>query len=164
MDLKVGFCIRNNPFYESIGKILIEGLRQGGFDAYIDPRENWGEVLQKTHDFDAILFSMSSSFGPDYPFSMFGTRDFPGGNNFVGYSNQEVDELELTVNRTFNAKDRLPLLNRFQDIVYEELPYVYISSGTRGILVHKRFGVVEPSGANPFLMLNTLKVQENLVE
>lgn len=164
INLRIGLCIRNHKLYESIAKIMVEGLGQGGFDAYVDPRENWVEVLQSTHDFDAILFSMSSSFGPDYPFSMFSSGDFPGGNNFVGYENDRVDEIQSMASRTFEREVRIPLLNEFQDIVYKDLPYVYISSGTRGILVHKRFTNVEPSGAMPFLMLNTLKLQEESIE
>lgn len=164
VPLRIGLCIRNNPFFESIAKLLVEGLKQGGFDAYVDPRENWAEVLQKTHDYDAILFSMSSSFGPDYPFSMFTEENFPDGNNFVGYANPRINELEDQVNTTFDANKRMPLLMEFQDIVYDELPYVYISSGTRGILAHKKLGDLAPSGAMPFLMLNTLTSAESQLE
>lgn len=157
VDLKIQLTMRNMNLFVSIGKIFIEGLNQAGFDASIHTPEDWISRLTETHDFDCLFHGISLSFGPVYPFSLYESDNYPTGNNFSGYNNPAVDSLSELVSNTFDFDARKKLLFEFQDIVYEELPYALVTTGKRGVLVHKKFGEVTPCGNIPPLLLNTLK-------
>ena len=160
VKLQIGITIRNSPAaWADMAKVLVEGLREGGIDAKIESLESsaWAKALLSTKDFDAFLLSISNSFGPEYPLSLYESTEYPSGKNFSGYTNAEVDSLIDLISVTYDETKRRDLLFRFQEIVYDELPYVFLTTGKRGVLVHKRFGEVEPSGAMPMLYINTLE-------
>jgi len=157
VDLRIGITIRPHPLFEEIASIMIEGLQLAGFDAYADAQDDWKMRLEETHDFDCLFHSLSSSFGPVYPLGLFESDSYPLGVNYSGYNNPAIDSLSSLISNTFDFAERKKLLFEFQRIVYEDLPYVYVANGKRGVLIHKRFEKTEPSGAIPYLLLNTLK-------
>lgn len=159
-DLEVTLTIPPAPIVESIAKIILEGLRQAGFKASIDKPADWKSRLEDTHDFDCLFHSLSSSFGPVYPLGLYDSDSYPVGINFSGYSNPEIDSLRADISRSMDYDTRKALLDRFQEIVYEDLPYAFLTTGKRGVFVSKRLGTVSPSGALPTLFLNTIKLAE----
>jgi len=157
-DLKITLTIPPFPVVESISKIMLEGLRQAGFSASVDKPADWKTRLEDTHDFDCLLHCISSSFGPVYPLGLYDSESYPVGINFSGYSNPVIDSLRADISRSMNYDERKELLDRFQEIVYDDLPYAYLTTGKRGLFVNKRLGTVSPSGALPTLFLNTIEL------
>jgi len=65
--------------------------------------------------------------------------------NFVGYSNAEVDRLLEEGRRTFDVEKRRKAYFRIQEILAEELPYVFLYVPDSLPAVHSRIRGIEPA-------------------
>ena len=82
---------------------------------YIRPRQ-----------FDALLFSENTGADPDpYPFWHSSLVHDPG-LNFSGFANAEADKLLTEARRTSNPAVRTKDYNRFQEIINNELPAIFL--------------------------------------
>jgi peptide/nickel transport system substrate-binding protein len=63
----------------------------------------------------------------------------PNGSNRSGFANKEADRLIKQIATTMKASDRDPLYRRFQDIIYENQPMVFLFSPAKRLVVSKRF-------------------------
>ena len=73
--------------------------------------------------------------------------DTPGsGFNFVSYQNPEIDQLlkdGYAVPGCAPA-DRAPIYKRIQEIIYDDVPYVFISGGVGNTAYSTRWGGIDP--------------------
>ncbi|MBI1184905.1 hypothetical protein GC194_11580 [bacterium] len=157
--LSLVFLCPPAPLFQAVARMFCDGIREAGIEVTLESPENWREVLMKEHNFDCFLFSINNSPGPSYPFPLFDSEEFPMGNNFSGYENPVVDSLMGEAYRTFDLEKRKKMLFRIQEILHNELPYIYISTGRRGILVSNKYKNVQCSGVMPFVMLNSLELK-----
>jgi len=83
----------------------------------------------------------------------------PNGTNRGGFSNAEADRLIKQIKVTLDADEREPLYRRFQEIVYENQPFIFLFSPLDRVVVSKRFEF-EPKSMTPNLSFNDLEVKE----
>ena len=79
--------------------------------------------------FDAYFGGWSTSFDPD-PYSLFhsdecSTKDRPDTNNYVCYSNPEADKLIEQGLLELDQEKRAAIYQKFEEIVADDLPYVF---------------------------------------
>lgn len=163
VDLTIGIKYINSSSWGDIARILMEGMRRAGVNPVqeaVEGRE-FMQTLFNTKDFDLIMLTISNSFGNDFPVSLYDSEAYPSGNNFSGFENREMDSLIALIPTAFDAVERKKILHRFQEIAYEELPYVFLTSGKRGMLVRKEYGDVKTSPAAPNILLNEIHPQNN---
>ncbi len=67
------------------------------------------------------------------------------GLNFVFFENEEVDELLVKGRKTLDQAERKKYYDRFQEILAEEQPYVFLYVGDATLAIHKRFKGIEPA-------------------
>ncbi len=95
--------------------------------------------------FEAVILGWSISPDPDqydiWHSSKTGEKEF----NFIGYSNPEVDELLEKGRRTFSIEERKKAYFRIQEILAEELPYIFLYVPDATPIVHSRFKGIKPS-------------------
>lgn len=161
VDFKVSFMCPPTSLFQAVSGIFVESLNQMGIGAELESPEDWRERFMSRHDFDMFFISVSNAPGPSYPFSLFRSEDFPSGNNFSGYANPLIDSLTAEVSRTFDPAARDALLYQIQEILHSDLPYLYVSTGRKGIAIHKKYKDVKTSGVLPMIMLNTLAPAQN---
>ena len=65
--------------------------------------------------------------------------------NFVSYSNPEVDALLEKGRRTFDINERKKAYYRIQEILAEELPYIFLYVPDALPIVHSRFHGIKPA-------------------
>jgi peptide/nickel transport system substrate-binding protein len=65
--------------------------------------------------------------------------------NFVSYNNPEVDKLLEKGRRTFAIEERKKAYFRMQEILAEELPYIFLYVPDATPIVHARFKGIKPS-------------------
>lgn len=99
---------------------------------------SWDELKDKVYkkDYDAAIMGWKLSENPDLGL-MFSSDEIRGGNNFVSYSNPELDELLLELKTETSTSHRKKLLYKAQEIISSELPYLFLYSPNNLIAVNK---------------------------
>ncbi|MEP7170430.1 MAG: ABC transporter substrate-binding protein [Bacteroidota bacterium] len=114
---------------------------------------------ERTHDFDMALSSWGQSSTPEDFSQVWHTSSWTNfGSNFTGFGNSETDALIDSVKSTMNDSLRNEMSKRFQQIVYDEQPYIFLFASLRRNIIHKRFGNEELYFERPGVMLNNLKL------
>ena len=83
------------------------------------------EFVNKGH-FDAIILAWTITLDPDIYDVWHSSRAKPGGLNFTGYRNAEVDELLVEARSMTDQDRRKELYDRVQEILDAEQPYCFL--------------------------------------
>jgi len=120
-----------NTRREAIGTIVKDVLEDIGFAVDFQAID-FNVVLEKmdAQNFDAVILGWRNGF-PDDPdqTQIFTTEaDTLGGSNFISYHNEEVDKLmkEALYLPGCDPEKRAELYGRIQEIMAEEMPYVWL--------------------------------------
>jgi peptide/nickel transport system substrate-binding protein len=139
---------------ESLGKINIKAnLNPLDFPVFLSN--------ERMHDFDMTLASWGQSCTPEDFTQIWHTSSWTNfGSNFTGFGNSQTDALIDSVKSTLNDSLRNEMSKRFQQMVYDEQPYVFLFASLRRNIIHKRFGNQELYFERPGVMLNNFKLLE----
>lgn len=128
-------------FAENLATIMKEDYKKVGIMMDID-RLEWAAFLERLdkRDFDAVVlgWNMPNESDPHQVWHS-SQADIKGSSNFIGYRNAEADKLIERARVEFDAKKRNALYYKFQDIIYEEQPYLFLYSSPSLFAVSKRF-------------------------
>jgi len=97
--------------------------------------------------FDAVILGWTIPLEPDEYAVWHSENAKPGGLNFVGYKNAEVDALLVKARSTPEQEERKALYARFQEILHEEQPYSFLFVPYALPMVQVRFRGVEAASA-----------------
>ncbi len=136
-----------NSLRERTATIIQWRLKQIGIKVNIRILE-WSTFINEFIDkrsFEAVILGWSIGLDPDqydiWHSSKTGEKEF----NFVSYKNQEVDRLLEEGRRTFDIEKRKRAYYRIQEILAEEVPYIFLYVPDALPIVHKRFRGIKPS-------------------
>jgi peptide/nickel transport system substrate-binding protein len=116
-------------------KVEIKALEWSTFvNEFIDKRR-----------FEAVLLGWSIGLDPDQYDIWHSSKTKPKEFNFVGYNNPEVDRLLDEGRRTFDIEKRKKAYFRIQEIIADELPYIFLYVPDATPIVHARFKGIKPS-------------------
>ena len=101
------------------------------------------EFIDK-RNFEAVLLGWSLPREPDNFDLWHSSKTKEGEFNFVGYKNEEVDNLLLEARRNFDAAKRKECYQRINKIIYAEQPYMFLYVPESLSILHKRFRGVKP--------------------
>jgi len=97
-----------------------------------------------TRRFEAVLLGWGIGLDPDqydiWHSSKTGEKEF----NFISYNNKEVDQLLEQGRRTFDQKKRKKAYFKFQEIIAEEVPYIFLYVPYALPIVNKRIKNIKP--------------------
>ena len=95
--------------------------------------------------FEAVILGWQISPDPDQ-FDIWDSKKTKEKEfNFVSYSNPEVDALLEKGRRTYNIEERKKAYFRIQEILAEDLPYIFLYVPDATPIVHARFKGIKPS-------------------
>ncbi|MDD5005684.1 MAG: peptide-binding protein [Candidatus Omnitrophica bacterium] len=104
------------------------------------------ECVEK-RNFDAVLLGWSLSLDPD-PFDIWhSSKTKEGEFNFIGYKNEEVDNLIIEGRRTFDQSKRKEIYHKIHKIIFEEQPYMFLYSPESLVIIDRRFQGIDPGPA-----------------
>ncbi|MFP5258729.1 MAG: peptide-binding protein [Acidobacteriota bacterium] len=89
----------------------------------------WASFIKEFVDkgnFDALVLGWSIAQDPDNYDVWHSSRAVPGGLNFVGYKNPEVDALLERGRRTVDQAERKKIYDAFQEILHRDQPYLFL--------------------------------------
>jgi peptide/nickel transport system substrate-binding protein len=95
--------------------------------------------------FEAVILGWSIGFDPDQYDIWFSGKTKEKEFNFVGYNNPEVDALLEKGRRTFDIEARKKIYYRMQEILAEDLPYIFLYVPEATPIVNARFMGIRPS-------------------
>lgn len=148
------------PDWKDIALLIQESLYKAGINADLKPLD-FEVVINnlQNHDFDASLGVWGGNSLPEDFTQLWHTSSWISqGSNYTGFGNAASDALIDSIKYEVNDTIRAVLVKRFQKIVYDEQPYVFIKSGVRKVAIHKRFGNANMYYEKPGVLLNNLKL------
>ncbi|MBI5026082.1 MAG: peptide-binding protein, partial [Nitrospirae bacterium] len=108
----------------------------------------WSTFINEFIDkrrFEAVILGWSIGLDGDQYDIWHSSKTKEKEFNFVSYNNPEVDELLEKGRRTFNIEERKKAYFRVQEILADELPYIFLYVPDGLPIVHTRFKGIEPS-------------------
>lgn len=108
----------------------------------------WSTFINEFIDkrrFEAVILGWSISLDPDQYDIWFSGKTKEKEFNFVSYNNPEVDELLEKGRRTFNIAERKKAYFRIQEILADELPYIFLYVPDATPIVNARFRGIKPA-------------------
>ncbi len=124
-------------------------LRQIGIDVQIRTVE-WATFIKEFVNkgrFDALILGWNILQDPDIYNVWHSSKAVPGGLNFVGYENEELDALLEKGRRLIDPKARKPVYDRIQEILHRDQPYCFLYVPMSLPIVESRFMGIEPAPA-----------------
>lgn len=159
MDFKLNFYTTSVEWRDMAGMIA-ESMYKAGVKVNLNPLDV-ATMVQKArqHDFDMMLGSWASSMLPEDFTQLWHTSSWSSeGSNYPGFGNASSDALIDSIKFTLADSLRIPMVKKFQTMVYNEQPYIFLFSSIRRVVVHKRFANGEMYFERPGLILNNLRL------
>ncbi len=150
----------NTPDWKDYATIMSEAYSKAGLKVNLNPLDFSVFVTNnRSHDFDMIVAAWGQSAMPEDFTQLWHSSSWEnGGSNYPGFGNAASDALIDSIKVIPDLEQRRPLVHRFQKMVYDEQPMIFLFSSVRRNVIHKRFGNVEMYFERPGILLNNLKL------
>lgn len=148
------------PEWKDMASMMADAFRKAGMKAELLPVDYpaWITAAQQLN-YDMMLGSWGQSSLPDdFTQVWHSSSILSGGSNFSGFSNSTADALIDSIKVELNESKRIALSKRFQQVIYDEQPVIFLFASVRRMVVHKRFENVELYFDRPGILLNNLSV------
>ncbi|MEM6855882.1 MAG: ABC transporter substrate-binding protein, partial [Planctomycetota bacterium] len=134
----------SNGFWNRVVLLIRDSFAQAGIVVELDPLE-WSVFSEKLkgRDFDLISLAWSAGIESDIHQMFHSDNIGEGADNFMSYSNPELDALIEEARMTIDETERMRLWNRVHAILHEDQPYTFLYSRMSLIFVDDRFENVE---------------------
>jgi len=134
-----------NDLRKAILAIAQDCWRQIGIDVRTDLLE-WAVFIQERvnkTDFDAIVLGWSMGIEPDLYEIFHSSQTNPYQLNFVGFRDQEADDLIIAIRREYNHAKQVKYCHRLHEIIATELPYTFLYASKWTAVLDKRIVIKE---------------------
>lgn len=148
--------------WEDMAKQISESLQKVNVLAKLNPVDYNGFVSAvMTHNFDMSIGAWQSSAQPEDFSQLWHSSSWKNnGLNFPGFGTPQSDALIDSINTSIGEAKRIVLSQRFQKMVYDEQPYIFLFEQARRVVVNKKWDNLEIFAEYPGVLLNTLKLKE----
>lgn len=148
--------------WEDLAKQLAESFGKVNIYAMLNPLDYNGFFTAVTsHNFDMSISAWQSSAPPEDFSQLWSSASWTNnGLNFTGFGTPQTDALIDSINTCMNEPKRIELSKRFQKIVYDEQPYIFMFTQTRRVIVSNKWKNIEVYTEYPGVLLNTLKLKD----
>ncbi len=129
-----------NARRQKVCLIFQEEARKAGIAVSIRELQ-WAVFLETTkkHDFEAYIGGWVSSVVESDPKQIWHTDSYNDGSNYVGFGTAESDLLIEDLRKELDATKRAELYKRMQEILHEDVPYIFLNITKQRLAIHKRF-------------------------
>jgi len=130
----------DSALYGRLAIYVADEAAKAGIEVVPDPLE-WSVILGRltSRQFEAYIAGWAGDTLED-PYKLFhSSQTGPGGCNYVGIRNPQVDAITEQIRRTINDDERDKLYHRLHRILHEEQPYTFLFTRPSFRLVDRRF-------------------------
>ncbi|MFC1850311.1 peptide-binding protein [candidate division CSSED10-310 bacterium] len=133
------------PGLTQLAHIVQANVKKLAIEATIRTLE-WSVYLEKkrSKDFDAFVGGWGLDVDPDV-YSIWHSSQINNGNNYIGYRNNEVDQLLEQGRREFERQKRQKIYWRIQEIMHDEQPCTFVYTRMETYIISKRIANFEIS-------------------
>lgn len=134
----------SDGFWNRVVLSVRDSFAKAGIVVELDPLE-WSVFSEKLkgRDFDLISLAWSAGIESDVHQMFHSDNIGEGADNFMSYSNPELDDLIDEARTTVDEDARMKLWNQVHAIIHEDQPYTFLYSRKSLIFVDDRFENVE---------------------
>ena len=100
------------------------------------------DLLDKKN-FDAITLGWSSGVETDIYQMFHGSQTVSGGDNFINYKNERLDQLIDRARATVDEDKRMPLWQECERILYQDQPYTFLMRRKSMVFIDQRMKNVQ---------------------
>lgn len=151
-EFVINYLVNNgNDERKSIGLMLQAEAKKAGITINIQSVD-WAVMLEKCikHDFDIMVGKWLSGPAPDDMKQNFHSTSATGeGTNFANFSNTNADLLIDSIRVEIDEEKRNGMYMRFQEILHEEVPMIFLYAPSERIAISKKFNNAYPSVLRP---------------
>ncbi|RJQ70964.1 MAG: peptide ABC transporter substrate-binding protein [Desulfobacteraceae bacterium] len=129
-----------NPIRKAIIAIAQDAWKKIGIQVETDLLE-WSVFIQKRInqlDFDAVVLGWQMGIEPDLFQIWHSSQSGPFQLNFVGFRNEEADDLILKIRREYDHAKQVGYCHRLHEIIAKEQPYTFLYVSRWTALLDKR--------------------------
>lgn len=164
IELELNYLVSaGSKFGKNLALLVQNNTRKAGVEVNLVSRE-FNALFDDLNQRNFDLFGSGWSLDPtldDFKQVWHTSSDNPGGSNRVGFGNAESDAIIDSIRVCLDQVQRDKLYRRFQELVYEEQPVIFLFNPLERMAIHKRFDA-KPSLRRPGFFPNTF-VQKDLV-
>lgn len=141
--------VEDNPYYQRIAQTVRDQLNAVGFDIRLQPMRASNftrELLGQRFDL-ALSGWKDIGIDPDDHELWMAEMDRPGsGFNFVSYQNPRLETLlqQGLTTPGCQPQDRAPIYREIQQILHNDLPYIFLAGIVQNIGYSSRWAGIEP--------------------
>ncbi len=151
-EMEVGLMITtNNVISTNLGLIFQGEAKKAGVQINLVEKENKAfRVSQRSKDFDLFAAGAQADPHADDPYQYYHSK---GGSNYSGFANAEVDQVIEELRAEPELEKRVPLYLKFQELIYEEQPVLFMYNTKDRLIIDKSFKNVEMTIVPPYYMV-----------
>ena len=134
-----------NDTRKAILAIVQDAWRQIGIDVRTDLLE-WSVFIQERVnklDFDALVLGWQMGIEPDLYQIWHSSQTHPHQLNFVGFKNEEADDLIIKIRQEYNHERQVAYSHRLHKLIAYEQPYTFLYVGKWTAILDKRIVIKE---------------------
>ncbi len=132
---------KGKKFYKDVAQIFKDEASRVGIDVQLIATE-FSIIIKRLKDRDFDLYILAWGQAPtldDFKQIWHTESDTYEGSNMVGFGNEESDQIIETIRVTIDEEARRALYMRFQEMIAEEQPYIFLVAPKFCMASHKRF-------------------------
>jgi peptide/nickel transport system substrate-binding protein len=125
---------------ERVGTIMKEDLAKYGIVMTIE-RYEWAvfqDKIMKNRNYDSMIGAWSLGFESD-PYQLWHSSGIKSGDNFLAYSNPEIDRLCDDIRTSSSSEERKKMYKRFHHIIDEDQPCTFMFCTPSMVALSKKF-------------------------
>ena len=115
----------------------------------------------KDHDFDLYCGAWIGVPLLDDFKQIWHTESIDGGSNYVSFGNEYSDLIIDSIRFELNEEYRNSLYQEFQQVLHDQVPYVFLFSLKERIIVHNRFTNIGISEVRPGYSTSSFTVRSD---
>lgn len=148
------------PSWKDIATMAAEGYYKAGIKATpVAVDFNVAIENLKNHDYDLLVSAWQGVAAPEDHEQIWSSKSWASkGSNFTGWGTAQSDALIDSMKHELDETKRFAMSKRFQKMVYDDQPYVFLFSSIRRIVIHKRFGKQEMYYDRQAILLNHFQI------
>lgn len=159
MEFSIGY-MTTAPSWKDIATIAAESFYKAGIKATATPLDfNVALDNLKNHDFDMLVSAWQGVAVPEDHEQIWSTKSWASkGSNFTGWGSAQSDALIDSMRHELDEPKRYAMSRRFQQMIYDEQPYIFLFSSIRRIAINKKFGKQEMYYDRQAILLNQFQL------
>jgi ABC-type transport system substrate-binding protein len=139
-----------NDLRKAILTIAQDGWKQIGIDVRTDLLE-WAVFIQERvdkADFDALVLGWGMGIEPDLYEVFHSSQTNPYQLNFVGFKDQEADDLIIKIRQEYNHEKQVEYCHRLHEIIAAAQPYTFLYVAKWTAVLDKKIVIkeIDPEG------------------